>query len=105
MNWSFANGILYLCGVAGIVLMLIGATTSDRIRIRKGFGTLIGAYLALNFISLTQSGTVNSIIISLANRFGVSPKMFAIDVFIGAILAYLFVNFFPFEKLSQRKSH
>lgn len=103
MNWSFANGILYLCGASGVVLMLVGATTSDRKRIRKGFGALIGAYLSLNFISLIQSGTVNSIIISWADRFGVSPEIFALDVFIGAILAYLIFTFFPLRKLPQNK--
>lgn len=92
------NGILYLCSFFGLVLMLMGVATSDKKRFRNGFWTILVAYLGLNFISLVQSGKVNSIMSSLADRFGVSPRMFAVDVFIGANLAYLLVSYFTFKK-------
>lgn len=98
LHWSFANGVLYLCGAAGIVLMLIGATTSNRKQIRKGFVTIIGAYLSLNLVSLIKSGEIYSIIDPIAYRFGVSPKMFILDFLIAAILLSMFLIFFPFKK-------
>jgi len=92
MNELFVNGVLYLCIVAGAFLMLIGGT---RKHIKHGFITIMIAYLGLNLNSLAKSGTLNSVIVSAANYFGVTPNMFAINVFIGANLAFILFYIFP----------